>query len=147
MPDLPPGRIRKISFLCVANSARSQMAEGMARAMAPRSVEVMSAGSAPSQLNPLAVEALAEVALDISTQKSTSTGGLPSDLDVVVTLCAEEVCPAVLGDVTRLHWPIDDPAGHDGEDHATQLARFREARELIRNELRVFFERLEAGPQ
>ncbi len=89
---------KHVLFLCVANSARSQMAEGLARSLAPSGVKVSSAGSAPSKLNPLAVKALAELGLDISAHSSKSVDDIPpGDVDVVVTLCAEEVCPVFLG--------------------------------------------------
>jgi len=118
----------RILFLCVANSARSQMAEGLARAILPaEEVEVASAGSAPAVLNPLAVEALAEAGIDISGQYSKPLEDVaPETADLIVTLCAEEVCPIVPGHVRRLHWPITDPAA------ANDLAAFRTARDKIR---------------
>lgn len=101
----------RILFLCVANSARSQMAEGLARAMLPPQVEVSSAGSAPSRVNPLAVEAMAEAGIDIAGHASKAVDDVaPETADLIVTLCAEEVCPVVPGHVRRLHWPIPDPA-------------------------------------
>jgi arsenate reductase len=138
----------KILFLCVANSARSQMAEGMARVMAPAGVEVASAGSAPTHVNPFAVKALAEVGIDISGATSTLVDDVDaSTVDLVITLCAEEVCPVLLAErAERLHWPIEDPAGHGGDDEA-QLARFIEARELIRDKLRDYFRRMEDSPR
>ncbi|MEX0744090.1 MAG: arsenate reductase ArsC, partial [Phycisphaeraceae bacterium] len=106
--------MKRILFLCVANSARSQMAEGLARRFLGPEVEVMSAGSQPSRLNPYAVEAMAEIGIDISTQRSKSIDEVPAEeFDYVVTLCAEEVCPVVPGRVRRLHWPIADPATSD----------------------------------
>jgi len=119
---------RHVLFLCVANSSRSQMAEGIARFLAPAGVKVSSAGSAPSRLNPLAVEALAEIVTDIP----------PDDVDVVVTLCAEEVCPVWLGKALRVHWGLPDPAAAtgNGED---RIASFRKVRdELGRRLARVF---------
>ena len=102
---------RSILFLCVANSARSQMAEGLARARLGRDVRVQSAGSAPSRLNPLAVEAMREIGVDISSQQAKAVSSIdPAGVDLVVTLCAEEVCPVGLSGVPQLHWPIPDPA-------------------------------------
>ena len=122
----------RILFLCVANSSRSQMAEGLARAMLPSSVEVASAGSAPGQLNPLAVEALAEVGIDISGHRSKQLEDVsPETADLIVTLCAEEVCPFVPGPVRRLHWPIADPSA------AGDLAAFRTARDQIKGRIAV----------
>jgi arsenate reductase len=137
----------KIAFLCVANSARSQMAEGMARLMAPAGVEVCSAGSAPAGVNPFAIKALDEVGVDARSHTSTSVNDLdPATVDVVVTLCAEEVCPVLLAEnAERLHWPIDDPAGGEGDDEA-QLERFRSARERIREHLREYFRRMTDSP-
>jgi thioredoxin type arsenate reductase len=129
----------RILFLCVANSARSQMAEGLARALLPASVEVASAGSAPGRLNPYAVQALAEEGIDISAHYSKGLDEVaPQTADLIVTLCADEVCPYVPGTVKRLHWPIADPASEDAtlspEEH---LARFRSARDQIRARLKV----------
>ncbi len=131
--------VRSILFLCVANSARSQMAEGLARALFGDTVRVQSAGSAPSRVHPLAVRAMAEVGIDISGQRSKSVDQIaPDSVDLVITLCAEEVCPAFLAEVPRLHWPIEDPARSEpGEDEASQLERFRRAREQIRGRLEV----------
>lgn len=114
-----------IVFLCVANSARSQMAEGLARALAPEGYRFLSAGSNPGALNPLAVRALAETGIDISHHRAKGLDDVPlAEADVVVTLCAEEVCPVVPGGVRRLHWPLPDPA--------PDLAAFRRVRDELR---------------
>ncbi|MGH7332502.1 MAG: arsenate reductase ArsC [Candidatus Rokuibacteriota bacterium] len=114
-----------ILFLCVANSARSQMAEGLARALAPEGYRFLSAGSNPGALNPLAVRALAETGIDISHHRAKGLDDVPlAEADVVVTLCAEEVCPVVRGGVRRLHWPLPDPA--------PDLAAFRRVRDELR---------------
>lgn len=134
---------RSILFLCVANSARSQLAEGLARALLPRSVRVQSAGSAPTRVRPQAIEALAELGIDAREQRSKSVADVdPADIDTVITLCAEQVCPAFLGRAARLHWPIDDPASDDPAlCPAELLARFRAARAAIREHLLAFRER------
>jgi len=86
--------MRKILFLCVANSARSQMAEGLARAILPETVEVASAGSAPVGLNPYAVTVMAEDGIDIASHYSKGLDEVaPETADLIVTLCADEVCP------------------------------------------------------
>ena len=122
-------------FLCVANSARSQMAEGLARARFGPRVRVASAGSSPTAVHPLAIAALDEVGIDISGQLSTGVEAVdPASVDVVVTLCAEEVCPAFPGRVRRLHWPMPDPAGGAGSD-ADRLERFRSVRDRIAQRL------------
>ncbi len=128
-------------FLCVANSARSQMAEGIARSLAPPSVKVSSAGSRPSQLNPLAVNALAEIGIDISGQRSKGVSEIPpGDVDAVITLCAEESCPVWLGKATRLHWGLPDPA-HAGATAAERLQAFRDVRDELRRRLGAVFGR------
>ncbi len=130
--------MKRILFLCVANSARSQMAEGLARQILGERAEVLSAGSDPAPVNPHAVEAMAEIGVDITGQysKSVDTIDLPG-LDLVVTLCAEEVCPILPGHIRRLHWPIADPAARDtGEPQAGEpQARFRAARDLIKDKI------------
>ena len=122
-------------FLCVANAARSQMAEGLARARFGARIRVASAGSSPTAVHPLAIAALDEIGIDISGQQSTSVETVdPASVDMVVTLCAEEVCPAFPGRVRRLHWPMPDPAGAAGSD-ADRLERFRAVRDEIARRL------------
>jgi arsenate reductase len=129
---------QRILFLCVANSARSQMAEGLARAVLGNRAEVMSAGSQPSSVNPWAIEAMAEIGIDISSHRSKSVDGLDaSTFDLVITLCAEEVCPALPPGIAHLHWPIPDPADDaDPIESGEALDRFRSARDIIRDKLR-----------
>ncbi len=135
-------------FLCVANSARSQMAEGIARSLAGDGWLVQSAGSAPSRVNPLAGAALAEIGIDIASQRSKSVAEIdPATIDTVITLCAEEVCPVYLGTARRLHWPLPDPAGHD-EPAEQGLGRFRAVRDELRRRLTDFFAvEAAAGPE
>ena len=122
---------KSILFLCVANSARSQMAEGLARAKFGARLRVQSAGSQPSEVNPLAIEALREVGVDISAHVSKSVDTIdPVSVDLVVTLCAEEVCPMGLAGMRRVHWPLTDPAGPN-----RSIERFREARDEIARRL------------
>jgi arsenate reductase len=126
-------RVSGILFLCVANSARSQMAEGLARARLGERVRVQSAGSEPSRVNPHAIEVMRELGIDITAQRSKPVQAIdPATVDTVVTLCAEEVCPPFLGRARRLHWPIPDPATRDPSlGHEEVLGRFRVAREAI----------------
>jgi arsenate reductase (thioredoxin) len=127
-PSTAPGLL----FLCVANSARSQMAEGIARALAGDRLRVMSAGSTPSRVNPLAVRAMAEIGIDLAGHRSKSVAEIdPESVDTVITLCAEEVCPVFLGSARRLHWGLPDPAGHD-EPEESSLERFRAVRDELR---------------
>ena len=124
-----------ILFLCVANSARSQMAEGLARTRFGSRARVASAGSAPSPVSPFAIAALDELGIDISGQQSKSVDTIdPTTVDVVVTLCAEEVCPAFLGKARRLHWPMPDPAAAT-ESAGEQLDQFRAVRDAIEKRL------------
>lgn len=130
-----------ILFLCVANSSRSQMAEGLAKSMLGTSVRVESAGSKPTQVNYLAIQVMNEVEIDISSHRSKSVDELDpafiQELNYIVTLCAEEVCPHVLSKATRLHWPLPDPAGQNGSvEH--QLNQFRMARDEIASQLNAF---------
>ena len=121
--------MKSILFLCVANSARSQMAEGLARARFGDRARVQSAGSAPSAVNPMAIEVLAEAGIDIAPHTSKSVDTIdPHGVDLVVTLCAEEVCPVFLGRARRLHWPMPDPAA---APPALKRQRFREVRDQI----------------
>ncbi len=129
----------RVLFLCVANSARSQMAEGLARSILGEGVRVQSAGSAPGRVHPLAVQVMAEQGVDLSAHHSKSVDTLdPANVDLVVTLCAEEVCPAWLGHARRLHWPLPDPARTEpGDTEATRLARFRAVRDQLRGRIEV----------
>ncbi|HLF56045.1 MAG TPA: arsenate reductase ArsC [Thermoanaerobaculia bacterium] len=129
---------RGLLFLCVANSARSQMAEGIARSLAGDRVRVQSAGSAPSRVNPLAIRTLAEIGIDISANRSKSVDEIEREsVDTVITLCAEEVCPLYLGAARRLHWPLPDPAGL-GEGEEASRRRFRAVRDELRERIGRF---------
>ena len=128
---------RSVLFLCVANSARSQMAEGLARELFADPIQVRSAGSSPTRVNPHAIRVMDEIGIDMRDQRSTSVGDIdPATVDLVITLCDEEVCPALLGEARRLHWPLSDP---DREDEPladeARLAHFRTARDAIRSHL------------
>ena len=128
-----------VLFLCVANSARSQLAEGLARRLAPPNARVYSAGSEPGTINPLAVQALAEVGVDASAQRSKGLDAVPLDeIDLVVTLCAEEVCPLFPRPVRKLHWPLPDPAKATGSDEE-RLAAFRAVRDELAARLETLF--------
>ena len=125
----------KILFLCVANSARSQMAEGLARQMFGDRAEVASAGSVPTRVNPLAIAAMAEIGIDISSQRSKSVEDVGAgNFDLIVTLCADEVCPIVPGRVKRLHWPLSDPAAAPPDE---ALDKFRAVRDEIARRLKT----------
>jgi arsenate reductase len=139
-----PAEARNILFLCVANSARSQMAEGLARAMLPDEYIVQSAGSSPSQINPYAIRVMEEIGIDIHPQKSPHRSKSADDINktgiqLVITLCAEEVCPVFPGKVARLHWPLPDPASKDLLSDDVMMERFRTARDAIRQKIKDHF--------
>jgi len=130
---------RHILFLCVANSARSQMAEGVARALAPPGVTISSAGSKPTHVNPLAIRALDEIGIDLRGHSSKSVESIPPDgVEVVITLCAEEECPVFLGKARRIHWGLPDPGGA-GLSEEQKLQSFRDVRDELRRRLSVVF--------
>jgi len=119
--------------MCVANSARSRLAHGIARQRLGDRVRVQSAGSKPSHVNPFAIEVAREIGVDLSghTSKSVDTVD-PASVDTVITLCAEEVCPVFLGKARRVHWPVSDPASDDPSlSREAMLERFRTARDQI----------------
>jgi arsenate reductase len=130
-----------ILFMCVANSARSQLAEGIAKQVFGTKANIQSAGSQPTKVNPYALRALNEVGIETSTLNSKAVEDLPSDfveqLDYVITLCDEEVCPVIISKAAKLHWPLPDPAGKDGSE-AEQMMRFRSTRDEIRRRLDAF---------
>nr|HEX4313360.1 GNAT family N-acetyltransferase [Kofleriaceae bacterium] len=127
---------RRLLFLCVANSARSQMAEGLARALFGRTAEVHSAGSAPTRVNPHAIAAMRELGIEITGQRSTSVASIdPATVDTVITLCADEVCPMWPGTFERVHWALPDPAAGSPDDAP---ARFRAVRDELRRRLLAF---------
>lgn len=129
---------KHVLFLCVANSARSQMAEGLARKMAPPEVRISSAGSVPTQIRPQTVQALAEVGIDAGDQFSKGTEDIEGSVDAVITLCAEEVCPVWLEEAWRLHWGLPDPAAATGADEE-QLQAFRDTRDELTRRFRLLF--------
>jgi arsenate reductase len=132
---------KQILFLCVANSARSQMAEGVARSLAPPGVTVSSAGSKPSKVNPFAIKALDEIGIDIRGHSSKSVDTIPPDgVEVVITLCAEEECPVFLGKAKRIHWGLPDP-GAAGLSEEEKLQSFRSVRDELKRRLSTVFGR------
>ena len=103
-------------------------------------INVQSAGSEPSVVNPYAIEVMREIGVDLTTQHSKSVQSIdPAQIGTVITLCAEEVCPVFLGGARRLHWPILDPASKDPTiPREEMLARFRTARDTIRGMVERF---------
>jgi arsenate reductase len=101
---------------------------------------IQSAGSQPSRVNPYAIDVMKEIGIDLASHASKSIEMIePSSVDTVISLCAEEVCPAFLGQLRRLHWPIPDPASTDPtRSREEMLVRFRSARDTIRAKLEQF---------
>lgn len=131
----------KILFMCVGNSARSQIAEALAKQLFGSKADIRSAGSMPTTPNPHAIRVIAEQGADVTKLASKSVADLPdqfiSELDYVITLCAEEVCPVVFTKAKKLHWPLPDPVGQHGSDEE-QLQRFRQTCDQIRKRLEIF---------
>lgn len=132
-----------ILFLCVGNSARSQIAEGLAREILGKNNLIQSAGSMPTgKINPNAVWAMNEIGIDISSQHSKSTEDLEKsfmdNLDFVITLCAEEVCPILNNNAKKIHWMNEDPANVNFSD-AQSKAAFIKVRDNLYNLIKKFF--------
>jgi arsenate reductase len=130
----------KVLFLCTGNSARSQLAEGLLRALAGEHFEVFSAGTEPKgSILPEVMEAMREIGVDISSQRSKSVMEYLGKVNFgyVITVCAdaEENCPAVFLNMgTHAHWPLEDPAKFDEEQRLTATRRVRYQLELrLRN--------------
>jgi arsenate reductase len=125
----------RVLFLCTHNSARSQMAEGLLRHLAGDRFEVMSAGTEATHVRPLAIRAMDEIGVDISSQESkTLERYLREPFDYVITVCddANEACPFFPGAANRLHWSFEDPSRAEGSEEE-RLAVFRSVRDRIRD--------------
>lgn len=132
-----PAPQRGVLFVCGANAARSQMAEGWAQRLAPEGVEVASAGLRPAPVHPLAVETMAEVGVDISGARSKGLADVPLErFDTVVTLSDDAEGLALPATVRRLHWPMADPLPAPTGPHAVDAFR------QIRDDLARLVERL-----
>jgi arsenate reductase len=130
--------VKRVLFLCTHNSARSQMAEGLLRALGGDRFEVASAGTEQTRVRPEAIAAMRELGVDISAHTSkTLERFLGEDWDEVITVCdsANESCPIFPGARHRRHWSIDDPSGVTGSDEE-RLAAFRRARDELDGRIR-----------
>ena len=132
-----------ILFLCVGNSARSQIAEGLAREILGKNNVIESAGSIPTgKINPNAVWTMNEIGIDISSQHSKSIEDLEKsfmdNLDFVITLCAEEVCPILNNNAKKIHWMNEDPANVNFSDKQSKAA-FIKVRDNLYNLIKKFF--------
>ena len=130
--------MKRILFLCVANSGRSQMAEGIAKQLLGDQGLIQSAGSKPATVNPYSIKVLKEISIDISKHYSKSVTDIdPATVDTVITLCAEEECPVFLGKAERLHWPLPDP-GKGATTYDEKLQSFRSVRDEIQRRLKEY---------
>lgn len=129
--------MKKVLILCTGNSARSQMAEGLLKHIAPGEYEVSSAGTKPSVVRPEAIRALAEIGIDISGNRSKSVDEFADrEIDYVLTVCddARENCPYFPAKTKLIHHSFADPAAVEG-DEETRLNAFRAARDEIKTYL------------
>jgi arsenate reductase (thioredoxin) len=128
----------RVLVLCTHNSARSQMAEGLLRALAADRFEVASAGTEATRVHPLAIRAMDELGIDLGSHTSkTLDRFLAEPWDYVITVCdtASERCPVFPGAAMRLHWGFDDPSAARGTEEE-RLAEFRRVRDAIATRLR-----------
>lgn len=133
--------MKSVLFVCIHNSARSQMAEAFVNRDCPGAIEARSAGLEPGCLNPVVVEAMREIGIDISANRTKSVAEMLADgrcFDYVITVCDEtsaERCPVFPGGGTRLHWGFPDPSALSGSAKE-RLQRTREIRDAIESKIR-----------
>jgi arsenate reductase (thioredoxin) len=131
---------KKVLFLCTHNSARSQMAEGLLRHMAGDRFESFSAGTEKTRVHPLAIRAMEELGVDLTTHSSKLVDDFrDQQVDYVITVCdrANETCPFFPTHGERLHWSFDDPSAASGSED-DKLEAFRRIRDQIRERLMGF---------
>jgi arsenate reductase len=131
---------KRVLFVCIHNSARSQMAEAFLKEQCGEEFEVQSAGLEPGKLNPVVVEAMQEIGIDISGNPTKAVWDFikaGKTFTYVITVCDEtsaERCPIFPGVTTRLHWSFPDPSSFPGT-HEEKLAKTREIRDMIRQKI------------
>jgi arsenate reductase (thioredoxin) len=133
----------KVLFLCTANAARSQMAAGIVKHDFSDRIETYSAGTKPKGVSSLAIKVMEEIGIDISRETSDHLDKYADmQFDYVITLCdnANEQCPLFFGGVNRLHMGFPDPP-HSNDPTEINLEKFRDVRDAIRKEMKIFFER------
>ena len=138
--------MNKVLFLCTGNSCRSQMAEGWARHYHGDDMDIYSAGTAPHEIDPRAVQVMAEAGVDISLQTSNHVNEYQDiPFSLVVTVCdhAKESCPAFPGAKETLHWPFDDPADATGPDEA-KMRTFVRVRDEIEYRISKYLQEAES---
>lgn len=126
---------KRILFLCTGNSCRSQMAEGFAKKMLLKNMEIFSAGLEPKGVHPMAIKVMQGVGIDISKQESKNISEISLDkINIVITLCgdAAERCPIFPGKVERIHWALEDPAKAKGSEEEIAIV-FRKVRDNIKS--------------
>ncbi len=137
----------RVLFLCTHNSSRSQMAEGLLHALGGPAYQVFSAGTQPRSVHPLAIQAMAELDIDLHAHWSKGIADFDDQppMDLVVTVCDEaaETCPFFPRALRQEHWGFPDPSAAPGTDEE-RLAVFRQVRDAIATRLRLFLDQ-EAG--
>lgn len=134
---------KKVLFICIHNSARSQMAEAFMNQICGQNFEAQSAGLEPGKLNPLVVEAMREIGMDISGNETKAVFDmfkLGKTFQYVVTVCDEtsaERCPIFPGVTTRLHWGFPDPSAFQGT-REEKMAKIREVRDAIKRKIEAW---------
>lgn len=129
---------KSVLILCTGNSCRSQMAEGILRHYGGERFEVESAGTRPSQVNPIAIQVMKEIGMDISHHRSKHLDEFKNrDFDYVITVCdnAKESCPAYFKSARKLHWSFPDPP-HDQEITEEVVQEFRKVRDQVHERFR-----------
>jgi len=135
---LPENRLKQILFICTGNTCRSQMAEGLVNALWGDRWRAYSAGTQPGALNRRAVQAMAEIGIDISSQHSKNVSEfLKRSFDLVMTVCsgAHDECPYLPGAPKQIHLPIPDPAPFTDLPDEQAMPHFRQTRDLLRDGL------------
>lgn len=141
--------MKRVMFLCTANSCRSQMAEGFAREMGKGVLVAYSAGAMAAGVHPRAITVMREAGIDITGQRSKKVDeALLGSMDIVVTLCADAdlTCPHTPSSIRRLHWPIHDPVGTIGSEEEI-MAAFRKARDEMRSKIEKLVEEIKQEMQ
>ncbi len=131
---------KRVLFVCTGNRARSQMAEGLLRNLAGDRFDVYSAGTLPSGMSEYTIDAMREIGIDVSGQRSKSVDEFTGhNFDYMITVCdsARQVCPVFPGNGERLHWDIEDPSDTEARGVPLGVA-FRMAREELRKRIELF---------
>jgi arsenate reductase len=137
--------MKKVMFLCTANSCRSQIAEGFAKEIGEGIIEVYSAGLMAAGVHKRAIAVMKEIGIDISNQKSKVIDeDMLKQMDFVVTLCgyAEDLCPRTPPEIKRIHWPIKDPVGTIGREQEI-MNEFRRARDEIKEKVQELIKEIQ----